>query len=168
MDISSRRVAALLLAAALQASFAANAGEYNPVAHEPHAASADATVDVIVKMRAPATTQQKLTSLSDRGRALSKRIGLSVAPRREISTSMLATAVSASLGAEEALERLRADPQVEYAVIDHRRYPHATNPNDPLFAGQWYLKFTEVSAIDAIGAWDSQKGSNGVVVAVLD
>src|SRR6185503_5514319 len=30
------------------------------------------------------------------------------------------------------------------------------------------LQFTEVSAVNAIGAWDEEKGSNGVVVAVLD
>ena len=68
----------------------------------------------------------------------------------------------------EALQRLRADPEVEYAVLDQRRYPHATNPNDPLFAGQWYLKSTEVSAVNAIDAWDHGQGSTGVVIAVLD
>ena len=168
MYTPSRLVTALLLVAALQASFAANAGEYNPVAHEPQASPATASLDVIVKMRAAKGSAQKLTKLGDRGRELAKRTGLSVTPAREISSSMLATVVSTSLGTEEALGRLRADPEVEYAVIDHRRYPHATNPDDPLFAGQWYLKFTETSAIDAIGAWDTQKGSNGVVVAVLD
>jgi serine protease len=56
---------------------------------------------------------------------------------------------------------------VEYAVLDHRRFPHST-PNDPLFDGQWYLKSTEPSAVDAMAAWDLEQGSNGVVVAVLD
>jgi len=37
------------------------------------------------------------------------------------------------------LERLRADPEVEYAEVDQRRYPHAL-PNDPLFSSQWYMQ----------------------------
>jgi len=169
MYMSSRRITALLSMAALQALSTAHADEYNPVAHEPRAAAATASVGVIVKLRATSgIAQEKLGTLSDRGRALGKRTGVSVTARREISSSMLATVVSTSLGTEEALERLRADPEVEYAVIDHRRYAHATNPDDPLFSGQWYLKFTEMSAVNAIGAWDTEKGSNGVVVAVLD
>ena len=52
--------------------------------------------------------------------------------------------------------------------MDHRRFPHATNPNDSLFAGQWYLKDTEISAVNAIDAWDRELGLTGVVVAVLD
>jgi hypothetical protein len=60
------------------------------------------------------------------------------------------------------LERLRADAAVEYVAIDHRRFPHATNPNDSLFANQWYLKNTEVSAVDAITAWDTERGSTGM------
>ena len=168
MDTTPRLLTALLIVAALQASPATHAGEYNPVSHEPPAAARNTSIGVIVKLRAPEDSQQKLSSLGDRGRALGKRSGLDMAARREISSTMLATTVSTSLGTEEALERLRSDPEVEYAVIDHRRYPQATSPNDPLFPGQWYLKATEVSAVNAIGAWDRQKGSNGVVVAVLD
>ena len=50
---------------------------------------------------------------------------------------------------------------------DHRRYPHAT-PNDTLFDGQWYLRTAEVSSVNAVGAWDRELGSTGVVIAVLD
>ena len=70
--------------------------------------------------------------------------------------------------ADLMLERLRMDPQVEYVALDRRRFAHATNPNDALFGGQWYLKATEVSAVNAINAWDEGQGTNGVVVAVLD
>ena len=169
MDTPSRLIAVLLTVAALQATAAVQAGEFNPVAHEPRAMPSSSTLGVIVKLRAGAAGQeQKLTGLSDRGRALAKRTGLAMAPRREISAAMLATVVDTTLGTEETLRRLRADPEVEYAVVDHVRHPHATSPNDPLFAGQWYLKFTEMSAVNAIGAWDSERGSNGVVVAVLD
>src|SRR5678815_6165214 len=65
------------------------------------------------------------------------------------------------------LERLAADPNVEYAVADGRRWPHAV-PGDPLFADQWYFQNTEISATHAEQAWDITVGSNMTVVAVLD
>jgi len=68
---------------------------------------------------------------------------------------------------EAALLRLRADSRVAFAEPDRRRYAHAV-PNDPLYAGQWYLKATQASAVRAEAAWDSSTGSAGVVVAVLD
>ncbi|MBV8784168.1 MAG: S8 family peptidase [Gammaproteobacteria bacterium] len=62
---------------------------------------------------------------------------------------------------------LRADPRVEYAEPDRRRFAQAT-PDDPLFAGQWFLQNVQPSAIDAMSAWDTTTGSNGVVIAELD
>ena len=69
--------------------------------------------------------------------------------------------------AAQTLARLRADPQVEYAEEDQRRYAQAL-PDDPLFAGQWYLQNTQPAAIDAVEAWDLTTGSDGVVIAELD
>ena len=70
---------------------------------------------------------------------------------------------------QQTLELLRADPDVEFAEPDQRRFPHAI-PNDTLFPGQWYLQkaATTPSAVDAVGAWDLTTGSLGVVVADLD
>jgi serine protease len=68
---------------------------------------------------------------------------------------------------DAALSSLRADPQVAFAEPDRRRYAHAV-PNDPLYAGQWYLKAAQASALRAESAWDSSTGSAGVIVAVLD
>lgn len=65
------------------------------------------------------------------------------------------------------LERMAADPNVEYAVADGHRWAHAA-PNDPLFADQWYFKSTEIAATHADQAWDVTVGSNMTVVAVLD
>lgn len=65
------------------------------------------------------------------------------------------------------LERMAADPEVEYAVADQRRWPHAV-PGDPLFADQWYFQSTEISATHAQQAWDVTVGSSATVVAVLD
>ncbi len=64
---------------------------------------------------------------------------------------------------------------MEFAEIDRRVYISATDPNDPQYllntaadAGQWYLREVQKSAINARGAWDITKGSNGVVIAVVD
>jgi serine protease len=146
--------------------------EHNPVARQTHRVEAEGSrIDVIVKLRAsgPGGERLKLANGPARMAELSKRTGLHLGLRREISESMLATRVDlAGSRAAAALTRLRADPAVEYVAIDRMRYPHATQPNDALFPGQWYLGNAEVSAVNAVDAWDRERGSNGVVVAVLD
>ncbi len=166
--------AALLTAAMLCASHAQAESEHNPVARQPAAPVSQASyssISVIVKLRAEGAggTIAKLSNGTDRSAALAKRTGLTLTLRREISDSMFASTVGLG-GASPAqtLERLRADAAVEYAAIDHRRFAHATQPNDTLFTNQWYLKNTEVSAVDAITAWDTERGSTGIVIAVLD
>ncbi|MEO8061958.1 MAG: S8 family serine peptidase [Pseudomonadota bacterium] len=168
-----RRIATLAVLLAVQA-IATAAPEHNPVAHESRTESdgvEGGKLAVIVKLRRnPAgASLAKLSSGSDRASALSGRTGLKISFNREISDSMLASSVDvAETSAADALERLRADAAVEYAVPDRRRFAQATNPSDPLFSGQWYLKNTEVSSVDAIGAWDTEIGSTGIVIAVLD
>jgi serine protease len=146
------------------------AAEHNPVRREPRAVSQAQPLEVIVKLRGDtAGVVSKLGAGSQRTAALAKRTGLTLQLTREISEAMLANRIELSgQSAELAMQRLRLDPAVEYVVPDHRRFPHATNPNDSLFDGQWYLKNTEISAVNAINAWDRELGSTGVVVAVLD
>ena len=69
--------------------------------------------------------------------------------------------------ADAVLERLRADPAVEFAELDRRQYPQAM-PNDALFSGQWFLQNAQPAATNAVAAWDVTTGNFGVVVAVLD
>ena len=119
----------------------AAAAEYNPVAREPRSTDSTPSLAVIVKLRKNATGAA-LMKMGGAGRtsALSKRTGLSLTLKREISDSMQANLVDlkgASL--EQALAALRGDPAVEYVSVDHLRHPHATSPNDSLFSGQWYL-----------------------------
>jgi serine protease len=170
MLMHSTRLAVLMILVALGAPSVVVGAEYNPVAHPPRTEAMEAVAGVIVKLRAApsGTTTQKLNSMADRGARLAKRTGLAIEMRREIGPSTFATRIGDGVTINESLARLRADPEVEYAVPDHRRYALATNPNDPLFAGQWYLKDTEVSAINAINAWDRELGASGVVIAVLD
>ena len=65
------------------------------------------------------------------------------------------------------LARLAADPNVEYAVADGRKWPQAL-PGDPLFPDQWYFQSTQPSATRAEQAWDITQGSSTTVVAVID
>ena len=167
---SLRRFAGIAAAAVLVPMFV-GATEHNPVAREPRPAVDEGSLDVIVKLRSgtPAAAFSKLINGGDRIALLAKRTRLILALKREVSESIMAGKVLLEgASATEALEHLRADPAVEYAVLDRRRFPQATNPNDTLFSGQWYLKNTEVSAVNAIGAWDAELGSAGIVIAVLD
>jgi serine protease len=162
---------AILVVLALLPAFAAGA-EHNPATREPRGAgvAAETAVDVIVKLKAGSDSTQfaKLSSGGERVALLARRTGLGLDLNREIAATMIASKVHLA-GASRAavLERLRADPAVEFAVPDHRRYPHAV-PNDTRFNGQWYLQNTEVSSVNATTAWDRELGTTGIVVAVLD
>jgi serine protease len=116
---------------------------------------------------------------------LSKRHGLVLKDGRTLDER---TQVVMGTGIDSASlrSRLLADPEVESVWIDHRRFPSATLPDDPLFpaistvatpsnprveAGQWYLRApdsTTVSAIDALDAWKITWGDANLVVAVVD
>jgi serine protease len=171
MNTPSRRIPAVLAVAVLQAAIAARAAESNPVTHAPHTLPVTASLDVLIKLRAEVTSSsiQKLaTQASSRSAALARRTGLVVQLRREVSDRLMATHIDlADRDPDQALAALRADSQVEYVALDHRRFPHAT-PNDTLFNGQWYLQTSQVSSVNAVGAWDRELGSTGVVIAVLD
>ncbi len=69
------------------------------------------------------------------------------------------------------LAQLRADPQVEYAVVDQRRYVQAVTPNDPLYNEQWYLQAVSAAApaaLDATDAWTTTTGTSSVIIADID
>jgi serine protease len=113
-----------------------------------------------------------------RAQAMSGRMGLAMRDGRQIDRRTQQLNASGISSAQLA-QQLAAQPDVEYAEIDRRNYPHAA-PNDTLYpagqaaatptVGQWYLRTpdsTLVSAINAEGAWSLATGT-GVVVAVLD
>ncbi len=147
--------------------------------------AADARVIVAFKPDAAALRLQALASagstsaLQRRADALAGRAGvplvtgMAVADRWQV---MRAKGLdSATLAA-----RLAQHPDVEWAVVDHRRRAMLV-PNDPLYgaavraagpdAGQWYLRPPDAtlrSATNAESAWDRITGQASVVVAVLD
>lgn len=63
----------------------------------------------------------------------------------------------------EAIAELRKRPDVEYAEPDYIYTIKATIPNDPLWNNLWGL-----AKIQAPLAWDITRGSQSVVVAVID
>jgi thermitase len=63
----------------------------------------------------------------------------------------------------QIMERLNAEPTVEYAEPNYRVYAFDNVPNDPSFNKQWAHAIIESPA-----AWDVTTGSTGVTVAILD
>lgn len=103
--------------------------------------------------------------------ALAVRSSLTFKQSREITTGLHLLKVQSAAGESVAatLTRLRADPAVESAEVDQRRFAHAVvAPNDPLFTGQWYLQAAQPSGIDAATAWDTTTGRSDIVIAELD
>ena len=157
------------------------AAETNPARTRPRAEQQVTAQRIIVKFREGSgvstratTSRESAASASvDTARitSLASRARVTVKGSRALSSSMHVMQIEPFTGNEttaETLARLNADSEIEYAVLDRRVYAHATTSNDPLAAGQWYLASTQPSAINAQGAWDITKGSNGVVVAVVD
>ncbi len=167
----------MLMAIAFGAGAASLNSEFNPVRRQPHHASAEnVTGRVIVKFRALNSSAQriKVQSPQDRISTLMARTGLKARAVRSVTELLHGIRVEPAVAGEPiaaTVERLRADPEVEYAEAEQWRYPHATTPNDPVFAQQWYLQAssaTTPSAVDAETAWDTTTGSSGLVIADLD
>jgi thermitase len=77
--------------------------------------------------------------------------------------------------AEPNIEIKLDDPANTNAPVDYTPFDDdLTNPNDPMFAEQWALNNTgqnggkEKAHVDALKAWLKTKGSDKIVVAVLD
>jgi serine protease len=120
---------------------------------------------------------------------LMQRTGIAMAASRQVTPSMHVVFLPKTLyGADVAatLAQLRSDPAVQFAAVDQRRYPHSL-PNDPGFApdagvasGQWYMNSPnssivvegvttmDLSATDAVSAWNITTGSSGIVIADVD
>jgi serine protease len=174
----------MALSAAAYASVIGGSAELNPVRTQPHpqAGVREASVhQIILKLRAaaPATPgsvqAQAVVSVPDRVANLAARSGLTMRDSRQIYDRMHVMQVEpASAGDSVAatVARLKADPEVEYAVPDERRYIHAV-PNDTLYVtggGQWYEQGDAATpaAVNAQGAWDFTTGDPNLVIADLD
>jgi len=149
--------------------------EVNPVRTHPHGTPAAVTQQLIIKLRAgtaaAGSPAARPGDATERVAALASRSGVRLVRHRPITALIHAMHIETRAGesAEATLARLRADPDVEYAVTDERRYIHAA-PSDPLYAQQWYLQTAAAtpSAVDALDAWSTATGSATLVIADID
>jgi serine protease len=165
-------VTGMLTATAWVAASDGAAAEVNLVRHRPAAA---ATQDVaqprfIVKLRTAADPQTQRARIE----ALAARRGLGLAAHSAITSRMHVLQIHPAFAGEsptQMLASLRADPAVEYAVLDQRRYVQAVTPDDPLYSQQWYLQAVTAAApaaLDATDAWSTTSGNSSVIIADID
>ncbi|WP_177200878.1 S8 family peptidase [Roseateles sp. YR242] len=109
------------------------------------------------------------------------RLGVALSDGRPLSANSQVLMAS-GMSSQVLADKLATDTDVEWAVVDGRRFALGTyTPNDPLYAdsqssatpvaGQWYLRAPTTSiksAIDVETAWATTQGDSSVVVAVLD
>ena len=155
-------LSACALGAAILASAAA-AAEYNPVRVHPVSIGPEAD-RLIIGFRAPSAdpavdgqfarphaanlpSRASTPTVANDMAGLAARTRLKMVRSRQLTSNAHVIYLEKTLyGADVAslLDALRADPAVEYADVDRRRYAHGT-PDDPLFiassnaTGQWYM-----------------------------
>lgn len=131
--------------------------------------AAQTTDQIIVKWRSEASATTSAAAAS-RLAKLASSAGLRLQLKQQITVNTDVLQLDRRLNAAEldaVLARIAAEPEIEYAAPNLRRFPHVL-PTDPLIAEQWYFLSTETSATRAEQAWDITTGSNSTVVAVLD
>ena len=159
---------ALLCIAGLASAAAQSASGASLAASEP-------TDRIIVKWR-PATADRSGEMPDAEVRRLEVTAGTKLNRLRSLGGGLhllRLDAVRSPAQLDALLATLRSNPQVLLAEPDRRVHAHAYTPNDPLFAGQWYLQAQQLAAIRASAAWDLSKGGLSaatatVVVAVVD
>ena len=180
---SSSLILCLVSALAATGAFAqpgqAPPPEDNPVVRHPQdpGSRLGDTPRMIVKFRSAGTTDRAQVQQSAAGETATNsvvtkfagRAGLAIREARGLIGGLNVLRIDPRPGEsfEQQLERVRSDADVEFAVPDERRFPHAI-PSDPLYTGQWYLQNVQPSAINAQAAWDTSVGNAGVVIAVID
>ncbi len=165
------RILLLLNALFLSGAVAAQSAEYNGRFSHAGSGAAVATDRIIVKWRANTTIasnpgEPRVAAVQ----SVPALNGMHVMAVGQIAPRLELLRLEQFLSADDlrqALDRLSADPAVEYAVPDRRREAHLV-PSDSLFTQQWYLQAARPSAIRASTAWDTTTGSAGTVIAVLD
>ena len=151
-----------LLATAIACAFVTNLA-----AAPGHAPRAD-TDRFIVKFRNSSAEHGNAAKRQRKLDEIGNKQGLHLGQLRRLAIGADVIKSDRQLTADEAkalIGQLRADPRVEYAEIDAKKFPDFT-PNDTYFPLQWH--YTSATAgINLPTAWDTTSGA-GEVVAVLD
>ena len=137
----------------------------------PHAGHSYSQNQVMVKFKSNLSDMKVTTTLNAYGTKQLKRI-----PRLDV----FVLQIPDHLTVDETLTMLKLNPDIEYAEPNYKTYTCLT-PNDLLFAYQYSLHNTGQSIgvpgspsgqsradIRAPEAWEETRGSDGVVVAVID
>lgn len=147
-------------------------------------AAYDYTDQLIVKYRNPSLVRIAVSNnysarlmINERVNALSSLAGVTLTHFRFMSGDGQVLKLPQSMTLAEATavaRKLTADPSVEYAEPDTRKFPLLT-PNDPKYTdgSQWNLKSPSspdniLGGTNLPGAWDITTGSSSIVVAVID
>ncbi len=180
--------------AAVGAIAAATDTEYAPVRCSPTAhVESSSTARVIVKLRAKSGTLAVSRSGTGAGpqaaATLSARLGVALSDGRTLGAQTQVLHASGMSSADLATA-LGNDADVEWAVVDQRRYIQASPVNDPLYpdgqtvtaaqegpvSGQWYLRAPGtdsqgnnlVASINVEPAWAITTGLSSIVVGDVD
>jgi serine protease len=122
---------------------------------------------IIVKWRG---AQAKSASTAVRNQKATSAAGMALRKQQGITDDMdvmLAPEQLSGARLDQLIERLQADPSVEYASPDLMRQAYALT-SDPLLPQQWYLMSDQLAATRTNLAWDVTQGNQSIVVAVLD
>ncbi|HEY0685169.1 MAG TPA: S8 family peptidase [Steroidobacter sp.] len=160
----------LLVAIVLSALVAVPAlGQSREYQGPPRSPPPDTTDQIIVKWRSSAKQTLSATA-SQRASKLANSSGTAIRHKRRSTPTTEVFKLDHRMSGSElqaVLDRLNADPDVEFAVADKRRQIQQI-PSDPLVTNQWYLLSAQPAATRTDQAWDITTGSAGTVVAVLD
>ncbi len=139
--------------------------------------------EVIVRFKPGVTVEQIRKIASTNHDILSNQIesvnGLAVIDDLDNASAQSVAAQYAAMSNVEYAEPnnlIKIDDPIQKAAPQDGLYPESTanQPNDPLFNEQWALNNSgadggaERADLDALKAWETTKGSDEVVVAVLD
>ncbi len=127
--------------------------------------------DTLVSRAAEGRVEAR-SALSERLIVLNRSVGVNLTHHRFMSGNGQVVKLPARMSlaeAESVADKLRQNPEIDYAEPDRRMRPMLT-PNDPLFTSQWhYLPSTSFAGgANLPAAWDITTGSSGIVIAVID
>ena len=124
----------------------------------------------IVKWNAAGAQQKSGFDTGAGARKASALTGMSMVHLQTVAADLEVLESTQALSGEAldaVVQRLEADPAIDYASPDFRRRPHAVT-SDPLLSQQWYLLSAQPAATRTELAWDVTQGTATTIVAVLD